>query len=153
MTRILISNRQQAARPDTRRLKALARWLLDRAADLSPGFALGELSVALLDDAGIRPINEAYLGHAGATDVISFAYPDVRSAELLLNVQRAVEEARRRRGDVSRELALYLAHGIQHLAGRDDATPAQRRAMQRVQQGWLRAAGRAGLDRPIVQCS
>jgi probable rRNA maturation factor len=140
-TRVLICNQQACARVDTRRLRALALWLLDRAAGLEPGFRLDELSIALVDDAGIAPINERFVKHPGATDVISFLFADVATGEVLLNVERACAVARRRGLDPSRELALYLAHGLQHLAGRDDATPRQRAAMGRVQAAWLRRAG------------
>ena len=37
-----------------------------------------------------------------------------------------------------RELALYLAHGCDHLTGADDATPAGRARMRRRELGWLR---------------
>lgn len=147
--RILIAN-EQARRASAPRLRRLAQWLLARATDLSPALALDELSLALVDDVGIARVNERFLRHAGPTDVISFAYPAARSAEIVLNVQRAIEVAGPR-GDASRELALYLAHGIQHLAGRDDATPAQRRAMWRVQSAWLRGAARAGLAGQLIR--
>lgn len=147
--RILVCNQQKSGRVDTRRLKALAAWLLQRAEDLTPGFRLEELSIALVDDAGITPLNERFVRHAGPTDVISFHFADVATGEIVLNVQRAVAEARRRRLDPSRELALYLAHGLQHLAGRDDATPRQRAAMGRVQADWLRRAGRGRLKQLV----
>jgi len=139
--RILISNQQKAGRVDTRRLKTLAGWLLGQAALLEPAFRLDTLSLALVDDAGITPINEHFVRHAGPTDVISFLFANVGTGEIILNVERAGAEARRRRLDPSRELALYLAHGILHLAGWDDATPRQRAAMSKVQSAWLRRAG------------
>lgn len=150
-TRVLISRQQDALPVDARRLRRLARWLLDRAAELAPGFRLDELSIALVDDAGIAPVNERFVRHAGPTDVISFLFPDVATGEVLVNAERAVREARRRRQPPARELALYLAHGIQHLAGHDDATPPQRAAMARVQNRWLRGAERAGLIRPLAR--
>jgi len=51
----------------------------------------------------------------------------------------------RRAGGPDRELALYLAHGCDHLAGADDATPRQRAAMRRRELRWLRAAAHADL--------
>lgn len=153
--RILVADTQRHARVDGRRLRRLAAWLLARAADLAPQRRIAELSIALVDDDGIAPVNEAFLGHRGATDVISFTYARTptagRSAELIVNVQRAVEEARRRRIEPARELALYLAHGCQHLAGRDDGTPARRAAMRRVEERWLRAAAREGLVRGLFR--
>ena len=57
----------------------------------------------------------------------------------MVNSERAAAEGRGRPGGTSRELALYLAHGLDHLAGRDDAAPAERRAMRRRENGWLAA--------------
>ena len=62
-------------------------------------------------------------------------------AELVINAERALAEGRRRAGGAARELALYLAHGMDHLAGRDDDTPARRRAMRRRETRWLEACG------------
>jgi probable rRNA maturation factor len=145
-THILIAQPRRVAAVNTVRLRALAAWLLARAAEERKGFALAELSIALVDDAGITPLNEQFMRHKGATDVISFqlAPPpgqNLPAGEIVINVQRALEEAKRRRGDASKELAWYLAHGIDHLAGATDKSAAQRAAMHKREKSWLRAAG------------
>jgi ssRNA-specific RNase YbeY (16S rRNA maturation enzyme) len=61
------------------------------------------------------------------------------TGEVVLNVQRAAAEGRRRQG-ASRELARYLAHGLQHLTGATDATAGERTRMHRRERAWLRAA-------------
>ena len=147
---IAIANRQRQARVSAPRLRKLAAWLMAQATALRPELAGGPLSIALVDDAGIAPVNEQFVHHHGPTDVISFRYDPLPGcadapAELVVNVQRAVLEARRRGRPVGHELALYLAHGCLHLTGADDATPAQRARMQRVQNGWLRRATKDGL--------
>ena len=78
------------------------------------------------------------------TDVVVQAYAAVpgvsaASAEIVLNADRARAEGRRRAGGPARELALYLAHGLDHLAGASDHTPARRRAMRRRETAWLEA--------------
>lgn len=79
------------------------------------------------------------------TDVVAQSYAAVpgvcaATAELVLNAERARAEGRVRAGGPARELALYLAHGLDHLAGADDDTPARRRAMRRRETAWLDAA-------------
>ena len=79
------------------------------------------------------------------TDVVAQSYEAVpgvcaATAELILNAERARAEGRARAGGPARELALYLAHGLDHLAGADDDTPARRRAMRRRETAWLDAA-------------
>lgn len=147
---IAVANQQNRARISAPRLRRLAAWLMEQAARRDPSLAGTALSMALVDDAGITPINERFVRHAGPTDVISFRYAPLPgspggTAELVINVERAVQEARRRGHPAGRELGLYVAHGCLHLAGEDDATPAQRTRMQRIQNRWLRQAEEAGL--------
>ncbi len=149
-TRILVAQTGRTARASAPRVKALAAFLLREAAGERPGFAPAELSIALVDDADIAPVNERFMRHRGPTDVISFllAPPPGQAApaaEIVANIQRAAEESARRRLDPSRELAWYLAHGINHLAGATDDTPAQRAAMHRREKRWLAKAAAAGL--------
>lgn len=67
-------------------------------------------------------------GQRRQTDVIAQSYQPVpgaqaAAAEIIINAELAAAEGRRRRGGPARELALYLAHGLDHLAGgRDDNT-------------------------------
>ncbi len=143
-----VQNCQRRVRPNLSRVARLARFFADC---VRRGGASGwrTLSVVLTDDAGIAATNRIYLDHDGATDVISFALPPLPGAalgegEVHLNLQRALEEGRAR-GDVPGEVALYLAHGIAHLAGGTDATGPERRAMRRTERDWLGRARRMGL--------
>jgi probable rRNA maturation factor len=149
-TSIAVANQQKRARISAPRLRRLAAWLMSQATHRDPSLAGTALSIALVDDAGITPINKRFVRHSGPTDVISFRYAPLPgapggSAELVINVERAVQASRQRGGSASRELGLYLAHGCLHLAGEDDATPAQRARMQRIQNRWLRQAEESGL--------
>ena len=144
---ISIRNHQSRHRIDAAALKRLARRLGVQARGFAAGAApWREVAVHLLDDAGIAPFNAAIMRHAGATDVITQRYetcpgePDGLVGELFVNVERAAASAPRRAGwSADRELALYLAHGFDHLAGADDATPAERGRMRRRELRWLRA--------------
>ena len=93
------------------------------------------------------------------TDVITLSYEPMPgsgetglSGELVVNVERAVAEGNRRAGDrrcrawgPAHELALYLAHGVDHLTGADDHDPADRRRMRARELRWLAAADDDGL--------
>ncbi|MFC1461440.1 rRNA maturation RNase YbeY [Verrucomicrobiota bacterium] len=104
-----------------------------------------DLSVVLMDDAGIAEVNRKYLDNSFATDVLSFRYPSgydeaarVRG-EVIVNVERAIAEGTRR-GGASSELALYVAHGCDHLSGQDDNTAGTRKRMRLRELRWLRNA-------------
>ena len=155
--RIIFHNAQRRFKIDTAALKRLAvaiaglaqaqsnRWHAT-SRRVSPNAApWQEVTIHLLDDAGIAPVNAAIMAHEGATDVITQRYepcpgePDGLIGELFVNVERAVAAAPRRAAwSADRELALYLAHGFDHLTGADDGTPAERARMRRREQAWLK---------------
>jgi len=103
----------------------------------TPNPELCELSVAIVDDDAIAAINQQFLNHAGPTDVISFDLGDGLS-EIIVSAERAVIVARQLRRPPAAELALYLVHGLLHLAGLDDRTRTQRRAMRAAERRVLR---------------
>jgi len=87
---------------------------------------------------------EGCFGVRRQTDVVSQAYAAVpgveaATAELVLNAERAQIEGLQRPGGPSREFALYLAHGLDHLAGYEDDTPERREAMRQRETAWLDA--------------
>ncbi|HPT17512.1 MAG TPA: rRNA maturation RNAse YbeY [Kiritimatiellia bacterium] len=140
--KILLLNRQRSLPVRPAALRRLIRTLASRAFPAEP--PCGELTVVLTDDAAMPAYKAGCFGVRVQTDVVTQAYAAVpgvcaATAELIVNAERAREEGRRRAGGPARELALYLAHGLDHLAGRDDDTPARRRAMRRRETAWLAA--------------
>ena len=156
--RIEISNRQRALPVDARALRRLLEYFLARAAcHLPPGLRWGGLTAILVDDAAIRRCNRAVFRRDEATDVITQAYApatlaaaDARDGEMVVNAQRA-RELGPSHGGAARELALYLAHGVDHLTDADDTEPLWRRRMRRREQSWCAAAGRAGLLQRLLR--
>lgn len=67
--------------------------------------------------------------------------------EIHVNAQRAAQVAPR---DANHELALYIAHGLNHLSGARDHTPRERRRMRRRELAWLREAAALGLLKGLV---
>lgn len=108
----------------------------------------------LLDDDGIACLNQRYFQKDEATDVISFAYThspgaEDETAEIFINIQRCFDVGGRFDG-VDRELALYIAHGCDHITGGRDDAPADRRRMRRRERRWLAAAEEAGLTHHLL---
>lgn len=128
------------------------------AARENPDRIWSEIAVILLDDAGMRPVNHQLMGREDVTDVISCLYEPVPgeegySADIFVNIELAGRRGRRRRPpewSVSRELALYIAHGLNHLTGADDGTPRERARMRRREMRWLTDAASACLDKDLV---
>ncbi len=103
----------------------------------TPGTVWREVTLLLTDDAGITQYNREFFGKDRPTDVISFRYEPVpgekgTTGDLIVNVERAVQTGPGHSG-IDSELALYIAHGFNHLSGADDNTPARRAAMRRTE--------------------
>ena len=157
--RVEIVNRQARVRVNCRKIGGLARFLASRPASRPWREQCAETAVLLVDDSGMRSVNQACFGRADDTDVISQRYAAIPGeaggalGEVIVNVACAARRrpARARRGwDASRELALYVAHGCDHLCGADDATGAARRRMRRRELRWLKQAAALELTRGLI---
>jgi probable rRNA maturation factor len=83
-----------------------------------------EISVALVDNAAIRRINQKHLAHDWPTDVISFRLSSPGeprlAGELIVSTEMAAATAAEVNAEPGAELALYVVHGLLHLCGFDD---------------------------------
>lgn len=123
-----IRNRQRAYPVNLPQLRQLAQQV---ATDFQ------SLSIVLVSDSAMARFNQQYHATAGTTDVLSFDY-GAGHGELIISVPRAVAQARQFHTTPSRELALYVVHGILHLQGHDDLQSAPRRRMRAAERQWLR---------------
>jgi len=91
------------------------------------GIAGADLSVAIVSDARIKALNQKYLKHHYATDVLAFNFakdgtPCARDlcGEVIVSADTARRQAKVFGTTVADELLLYIIHGILHLLGFDD---------------------------------
>jgi probable rRNA maturation factor len=85
------------------------------------------LSITLVSAAQIARLNRAHLGHAGPTDVISFALTNPPSApapqaivgDIYIAPAVARANAARMRASVRQEIARLIVHGTLHVLGHD----------------------------------
>ena len=83
----------------------------------SPLTAIDSLEVSIVSDAEIAKVHEKFMDDPSPTDVITFDYGEIiSSAETALRVSNDMEIS------VEQELALYIIHGMLHLAGYRDGT-------------------------------
>jgi probable rRNA maturation factor len=139
MLRIDISNCQDTPTLNEQRLKQAAEAILRDA-----GIAHGELSIAIVDDATIHPLNRQYLGHDYPTDVLSFLLDrqgDHLDGEVVVSMDTAARAASEYGWSTDDELLLYVIHGTLHLVGHDDTSPDERTAMRRHEQRYLAPFG------------
>jgi probable rRNA maturation factor len=93
-----------------------------------------DIAVILLSDARMSKLHREYLNEDGPTDVITFDH-----GEIFISVETARRNARRFGHSLDREIQLYIIHGLLHLNGYDDRTPAQAERMKRAQEKILRS--------------
>jgi rRNA maturation RNase YbeY len=153
--KLLLQNRQTKMPLRTAAVQKLVGWLISHWPELKPLAAWSEIDVIVTDDAGIMPVNRATFGKDGSTDVISLTYLGIpgesaaSSGEIFVNAERAQAVGGTAMG-TARELALYIAHGLHHLAGASDRTPRLRKAMLNEENAWLSKAEKAGLLNKLV---
>jgi probable rRNA maturation factor len=115
-----------------------------RAEDVSPQC---EVTLLVTDDPTIQGLNRQYLGRNRATDVIAFhqseettlprygerpppEQPPVVLGDVVISLDTARRQAQEYGATLEQELALLAIHGMLHLLGHQDNTPARRRKMQ-----------------------
>ena len=140
MIRVAITSPQDAVAIDRARMRETAVTVLE-------GEAVGdaEVSLAFVDNSTIHQLNNRYLRHDEPTDVLSFPLsgPGVRrlAGELVIGAEVAKTQAETRGHPVQAELALYVIHGLLHLCGYDDKTPAGETAIRQRERHYLHQLG------------
>lgn len=100
------------------------------------------ISIAFVTRAAIARLNKRYLGHAGPTDVISFAFGEPLIGDIYVCVEVARDNAKRFGVGVREELTRLVIHGVLHVTGHDhpDGPARADSAMWRRQERLVRAA-------------
>jgi len=139
MRTIHVADQQGKLPIDEARLKRAVRMILEEAS-----IPEARISVAVVDDPTIRALNQQYLGHDEATDVLSF---ELERSERLLEAEVVVSADTARRAascfgwSAADELLLYVIHGMLHLVGHDDQTPGERAGMRVRERAYLARFG------------
>jgi probable rRNA maturation factor len=124
-----------------------------------------DLAIYLVAAPEMTRLNEAYLHHAGSTDVITFDYTEragqgagqsrpsptttsvsdrqgarttLLHGEIFICLDEAVRQARRFHTTWQSELVRYIVHGVLHLLGYDDHKPQVRRRMKTAEDALVR---------------
>ena len=134
---ITVANRQRRIPVNLGDLKKFAQRALQTCREIAPSRKLtsDDITVVIISDRRMAELHERFMNIAGPTDVITFQH-----GEIFISAETAQRNARRFRNSFARELQLYLVHGLLHLHGFTDGTPAQSRQMNRLQSSILRKA-------------
>jgi probable rRNA maturation factor len=143
---VVIVNRRQTRKINARLLKQIVGELF---AELK--ITEAELGIHLVGAREMTLVNETFLQHEGATDVITFDHnepvkprpartpaPPSLHGELFICVDDAVSQAKEFDTNWQSEIVRYVVHGVLHLLGHDDLKPALRRKMKREENRLVR---------------
>jgi probable rRNA maturation factor len=140
MIRTAVADRQTALRLPVRRLREVVKTVLT-----GEGVTDAAVSLALVDDPTIHDLNRRFLSHDEPTDVITFDLRPRPEAPLEGEIVISTDTARAAAGRLGHapedEALLYVIHGLLHLCGYDDRSPALRKAMRAREQVYLDQLG------------
>ncbi|MBR5347321.1 MAG: rRNA maturation RNase YbeY [Deltaproteobacteria bacterium] len=120
MATIHIGNRQKNQKIDLTKTERIASRILD-----ALECPEAELSVVVVDDAGIQELNRDYLGRDRPTNVISFPMLEGEESgivpgllgDVVISADTAARDAEEAGSTFEREFFFLLIHGILHLVG------------------------------------
>ncbi len=144
-----IDDSQAALKVDHGRIVEISRNLL-----VVEDVVSATISIAIVDNETIHDLNQRYLQHDFATDVLSFllegslADPSVLplpknaprgkglrlDGEIIVSAEMAKSESAKYGWRPLDELTLYVVHGLLHLCGYDDQSATELRLMRKREQ-------------------
>jgi probable rRNA maturation factor len=94
---------------------------------------LREIFVLVVSDRRMASLHRQFLNQEGPTDVITFSH-----GEIFISGETARRQAGQFGNSLTRELQLYIVHGLLHLHGFDDQNKIDAQRMKKVQEEILK---------------
>ena len=137
MAKLSVYNRQKTHRPDLPWLRrvvkaALPHCLAAAKSPEAPLLELEEIEFTIVSDIEIAAVHAEFLDDPTPTDVITFHH-----GEILVSADTALRQGTEHNQPLNVELALYMIHGLMHLAGWDDHEAAEAAEMTHIQEAIL----------------
>ena len=106
--------------------ESFIRWIKN--VILEENKELGEVNYIFCDDKYLLRKNIKYLDHDTLTDIITFNYceGDMISSDIIISVERVMENSSIFENSFSEELNRVMIHGILHLIGYNDKTDGEK---------------------------
>ena len=100
---------------------------------------LGDLNYIFCDDKYLLEKNIKYLDHDTLTDIITFSYceGDVISSDIMISVERVMENSSIFENSFLEELNRVIIHGILHLVGYNDKTEKEKEIMRKKEDYYI----------------
>jgi rRNA maturation RNase YbeY len=123
--------------------RGLKSWLKTMAE--AEGKQIGKIAVIFCSDDHLLQLNRRYLQHDYYTDIITFDYTEglVLSGDLFISIDTVRANAEHYEQSFENELHRVILHGVLHLCGYADATPAQQKVMRNREDKYLAILSRS----------
>jgi probable rRNA maturation factor len=107
----------------------VTKWIKKIAAGY--GKHVGMINYVFCDDSKILSINKQFLNHDYYTDIITFDYSEGNkiAGDIYISLDTVYSNATELNIDYVQEIDRIIIHGVLHLCGQADKTPAERAAM------------------------
>lgn len=114
---ILISNNDMKA--FTPEMEALMTKVIEHVVQVEKAAAAEEVSILITDNAEIQSLNAEYREIDAPTDVLSFPMDEECLGDIVISMEKLLEQAQEYGHSPERELAFLTVHGMLHLLGYD----------------------------------
>ena len=114
------------------------QWIKDTIA--AECYQLDELTYIFCSDAYLLQINQQYLDHDTFTDIITFDNSTEKktvTGDIFISIERIRENAAKFNQTVANELHRVIIHGVLHLLGYKDKSPADKKKMTQMEDKYL----------------
>lgn len=112
-----------------------------RAIEQNEEITFQSVEIVFTDEDGIITINKTYLQREYVTDIISFRYDEQQNDQiegtLYCCAPRIYEQSKEFDTDPGNEFLRIIIHGLLHLAGYDDQSPAEKQQMTQLEDYYL----------------
>lgn len=122
---------------DLKNKRKISAWLKAVAAENA--YVIGDMNYIFCSDDYLLDINKQFLGHDYYTDIITFDNSDDYllekgrpgvSADIYISLDTVKANGQEYGDGFERELKRVIVHGLLHLIGYDDVTPAKQKKMR-----------------------
>ena len=139
MIQIDINNKQDKIEID-QNYKKLFKKIAKIAADME-NYESGTVSVALIRNDEIRELNKKFRNKNESTDVLSFPMDEKIWGDIIISVDKVIEQAEEYGHSIKRELTYLYTHGILHLLGYDHKEDSDKKIMRQKEEEILSEFG------------
>ena len=157
--KIAINNNQALLKINKSDASSLVTFFMQKASRLLPDRQWADISLVITDNKLMSSVNHEFMDRDMTTDVLSFCFPpmpgtpELYSGEIFANAEIAATLKGDDPAGATRELALYIAHGCDHLMDEDDSDTPSRRRMRNRELRWLKEADKLKLLDSFVEFS